>query len=313
MKRTIIFAAALCLSAFSSASASVFWDHVSADGAAVDEFKDASRALFFDRDGSGTVNAGDVAIGLIRFGQKTLQPSEAFTYGATQQVIAAYAFTVGAPDPVVAGRFTLLPTIAADPLSLYSLSNAGIQGLMPVADWNKTFFVLLDKDGVTNPVDMDALGTTVMDNVIGNAAGAAGWTVDEIGGEVKSQDFLEAQVGNINYAVLGNVNSPLPIGQEAGGLTIQYDNQGITALNGWLPVNVTHLDLITVTSHDITFTATIEGLKDPVTGLPNPNWTTQDSSNFDIDPVVPEPASVVVWGLLTCVVGLVGWFRRRAK
>ena len=134
---------------------------------------------------------------------------------------------------------------------------------MPVADWNNSIFVLLDQNGIANPIDMNAPGLTVMDSVIG--ATAVGWTVDLIGGldlANNPNDFLNAVLGSVNIATLSNVLSPTEVGREVGGLTVQYDNMGITAVNGWLPVGITHDDLVTVTSHDITFTARIQGLRD---------------------------------------------------
>jgi hypothetical protein len=316
MNRKVAFLCLLALGVWivvgQPASASVFWSKVSFDGK-VDEFKDASRANFLDGGTSGVadgrVDAGDIIYGLIRFGQKSLQTGEAFTYSDTQQVVAAYAFQV-TNSPVDGGVMTFAAVPHTDPNSLYAFSSASIQGLQSTAAWDKSIVILLDQDGVSNPVDMNAPGPAVIASVIGPAA--VGWTTDAIAGLVATganADFLQGKFDSYSLAVFASTFSPNPLGTERGGFTLQYDNIGKLIIN---PV-FTNDFFGAVTSHDITFGATVEGLRDPGTGLPDPNWAVQDSSNFDFNFEVPEAGSFAVWFLLTSAVGLVGWFRRRQK
>jgi hypothetical protein len=307
-----LFAAGVWFAIGQPVSASVFWDNVSFDYR-VDEFKDASRANFIDGGTSGVadgrVDAGDIIYGIIRFGQKTLHQDEAFTYGATQQVVAAYSFVV-TNSPVDGGVMTFAPVPHTDPASLYSASNAGIQGLQSTAAWDQSVVILLDQDGVANPVDMNASGPVVIDSVIGGSA--VGWTVDAIAGVVATganADFLQGKFDSYSLAVFASTFSPNPLGTERGGFTLQYDNRGTLITH---PV-FTNDFFGVVTSHDITFGATVEGLRDPGTGLMDPNWAVQDSSNFDFNFTVPEAGSFAVWFLLTSLVGFVGWLRRRVK
>ncbi len=310
--RISLSVAVLGLVAIAAPSRAAIWaPTISFDGV-VDEYKDNSRANADDNNGNGLFDVGDVVYGLLRIGDKVSPISEGLSFPNNQQLIAIFSFQVTAKSGTGPFSYTFAPTPSTDAHSLYglgtdadfrALQNGGASG----GDWDKSVIAILEQTTASNPTLDPAGGLTVLNSIIGDDdAGATngtinGWDVDMLLGFVSMTDFIEGSLTTDSIATILAATSPTPIGNEAGGLSVQFEDIGAT---GFLPIPITHLNLSTTTSHDLTFSSNI-------TGYDGGNWLAQDNANFRINPTgVPEPASVAAWlGLGVC--GTLGFLRRR--
>jgi hypothetical protein len=293
------------------------WSSTLSFDGVVDEYKDNSRAQIFDADVNGVASDGDIIYGVLRIGDKINPVAEGGQFATNQQLIAVFSFKISG-SPAVGTPFSLVPVKTTDANSAYSIwggLNSGsadpqLQALQSTTEWDKTSIAIMEKVSANNPTLQNDPSATVLGDIVGddsNAATINGYTVDMLLGIDTLTDFMEASLNSISYATLIGATSPTPLGNEAGGLSVLYQSIGA---KDFLPVSITHLDLSTTTSHDLTFSANVLGFDNSG----STDWATQDNANFRINPTgVPETASVIAWGLLGSVVSAGSLWRRRRK
>ncbi len=263
--------------------AAILQPTISFNGVA-DEYKDNSRALVADENNNGVVNTGDIVYGLLRVGEKILPVSEGYQFPITDQLIAVFSFQVTAVNGL---NFQHGPVPHTNPHSLYGIgADPDFRALLSTSDWDNSVFAFLERPNTSDPTLNPNPGDLVLASILGDDGSAgtiSGWSVDLIGGKVAQTDFMESRFGTASIAVLLATTAPTPLGQIVGGLSAQYNNIGASA---FLQVPITHLDLVTNSTAQLTFSAN-------VLGYDQMNWLTQDNANIRFN-AVPEPSTVVL-------------------
>jgi len=315
MRRFGLMKFAACLLALvnvltaSSAMASVLSSHLTFDGIP-DTIDDDSRSEFADVDGDGFVSVGDIAYGYISVSDftptGTASPDEIATVFsvAVTGVIAPTLFNPG-------GGFALGPTPLGGAFSLDTLLGPAFvlanPGILPVG----SIGVVVDLSGVdplvpevADPAGAGALGAP-FPGIWELTVGFSSVAVPDSTGAVNPADFFEISPGP---------GSPAPT-------TPRFERAGLSVLAfgafptlPFIPVPVGHLDLVTVTSHDITlYSGNISPNPAGPLGIPpgSSTWGFVDDSDFRANVPVPEPVAMLIWGFGIIVgAGLVGVRRR---
>jgi hypothetical protein len=298
-----IFMAALivaCMSfAASVAEAGILSSLLTYDGVQ-DDLTDESRSLLVDNDGNHTLSTGDDLFGFIR-----ISNINGSGLSNAQNVVIAFSAVITSGGPIVGNGvydFTLGPVGAAGPISLTSLLGAGMLPASATPFLSSAIFAVLESSTV-NPLTNAAFNSAADAFAQMKLFSPGNWTYDALGGFGSNpDDFFEAEL----TAKAGGANVS---GIEAGGFSIL--DQVFAGLGvSFLPVDVQHVDGVTVTSHDIGL-FNDSSITNQKSGPNIAKWNFVDNAHFGVNPT-PEPASLLVWAGLLGTVGLASR-RRRAN
>lgn len=285
MRRFALIAWPLALLAMiavqNAARASVLSSHLTFDGIP-DNINDDSRSEYVDVDGSLTLSLGDIAYGYVSVSDFVPTGN-----ASPDELAIVFSATITGSGPTPGFVFTLGPTPAGSPYSLNTL--LGLPLVSPVTPAG-SIGVVVDLSGT------DPLAPEVPDPAGAGALGAPFPGIWEMTiGLGAPGDFFEVFPGAI-------VPAPAIPRSERGGFSVLafgvFPSSAI-----FLPVGVTHLDPLSAPSfHDVTlFSGTIAPNPAGPFGVPPglSTWGFVDDSSFSVNvAAIPEPASVLVWGLL---------------
>lgn len=320
MKR-IIFALGIVFFLSANGQAAIFNDALTGNGTK-DTLIDSSVGLFRDigSGNAGVLGVGDILQGII----KISEVAQDGNFGDTvpiNSVFAAYSLELAS---INSDLYNFRPASGTDSIaSILTATGFGPSLLLlnsysgTTADATMAFFEKAEIRSIGSMIadtDSTPLYTLVgADNRIGTRISAAnGWSLSLVAGLVTTlggDDFFQVKIGDFPTTIPGYSETNKSANYETAMSVIAHSFPASAIFLGMSRVDyeaVNHIGDI-VSSGSNTLNTVSSGSQTADT-----NWMFQDKGNFDIN-VVPEPASMAMWGIgLSLVLGA-GWRARRRK
>lgn len=305
----ILFGCALIV--FSTAQVSqagILTDLLTLDGQD-NVLEDNSRGVISDLDQNDVVSVGDVFTGLLRIDRR-ISPSATSSMDDSQQVVLAYSLEVDQIDPIAGGVLHAIKYKAASAGTGLDIESLLDDESKPAGftDWASTAIAVMERTfGGNTPANNPVSNTTTAGmTLIGSVLGAgSGYTLDALVGFGDDTDFYHNLIfsgAGLSIPAIKAANGSSTLGTQSGGLSVLYSDLGAAA-SVFLPVTATSVINNVSSPHDIGVEGGI------LFGNNESNWDFADKANIRLN-VVPEPASVLLVGLLIGCLGLARWGRK---
>jgi hypothetical protein len=262
-----------------------------------------------------TIGVGDTIVGIANITTNVTGP----ILNVSGQLDFVFAYKITAVGSAAAQYADVAYSLAADPTLLKQYLPAFAANISN----NDAIAVLANGSAPTGSVgsvtNLDSASAFAVLNGTSQAGYPAGYSLDAAAGIIQPGDYIAAELENfsatptnaITVASLIAQGSGTPIGNDAGGFTVDY-SPGLAFVAG---------SQITQTFPTIGNTPA-EGSKNLfqagfnaqlyVPNDPNLGWDFQDNTHVLLDPLaIPEPASIVVWSVLIAGASWIGMRVRR--
>jgi len=306
--RILLGCALIVFSTVQVSQAGILTDLLTLDGQD-NVMEDNSRGVIHDLDQDTFISVGDVITGLLRIDRR-ISPSATSSMDDSQQLVLAYSLEVDRIDPIAGGLLNAVKYKAASAGTGLDIKSLLGDAHEPAGftDWASTAIAVMEKTfanniPANNPVsNTTTAGMMLIDSVLNSASG---YTLDALVGFGDDTDFYHNLIfsgAGLSIPAIKAANGSSTLGTQSAGLSVLYSDLGAAA-SVFLPVTATSVINNASSPHDIGVEGGI------LFGNNESNWDFADKANVRLN-VVPEPASVLLVGLLIGCLGLARWGRK---